>query len=247
MKVFKYLVFLLCLNSCIINDPVELILNDNITLLDELEGKNFITDAVIACAANDIDNTDLLNVYFYPETGATNFKFYETNIFNVDPNNFENYVLLDIEDEPFLDGTLRQFKRSFNREQWIIVTYELNDRINISTPIRTKNVLQPTLWTDEVMINQDQTGMPSFDWTAESEDNNAIFFEIVTTVNDTVLSATYTNDSEFQYYNLNNVVLNITEGTPEGLEPGEIFNITIMDVSIDNWVNTVYKREFIAE
>ena len=61
------------------------------------------------------------------------------------------------------------------------------------------------------------------------------------------LSGTYTFDTHFQYYNLDNVVLNITEGTPPNLTKGVQYKFTVMDVSEDNWVNTIFVAPFIAE
>ena len=247
MKRILPLMLLFVLASCVQDDSPAIIFDDSQTLLEDLDGRTFVNHSVIACAGNDRFDTDILNVYFFPEQGASNFKFYETSIPNVDPDDFSNYVQLDVDDIAFLDGTLRVFNRRFSIEQWVIVTYEVEDRILISTPIRTKNVFQPTLWTDEVMIDQTETGKPVFDWEPESYENNAIFFEVVTTESNEVLSGTYTNDSHFQFTNLDNVVLAITESIPESLTPGLEYNIIVMDVSLDNWVNTIIKRSFIAE
>lgn len=239
------IIFFMC--SCVNDDIEPIVLNPQSRLSTDIEGRFHQLDAVVACAAGDSLNSDLIRVYYYPEEGAQNVKFYETNSPDVDPNDFFNYLSLDIEDAPFFGGTLRQFERLFSSEQYIIVTYEVNDSIKISTPIRTKNNSLPTEWINTIEIDQQQSTMPLFNWNVASEENNAIFFEVVSDSNDDFLSGTYTYDSEFQYYNLSNVVFNITNGTPPDLIVGNDYAITVMDVSIDNWVNQVINSPFTAE
>lgn len=90
--------------------------------------------------------------------------------------------------------------------------------------------------------------MPLFSWENDLVGDNAIYFQIVSDINDTVLSATYTFESNFQYYNTSNVVLNVTEGIPPDFMVNEAYNFTLMDVSEDNWVNVLTLNEsFIVE
>ncbi len=247
MKKILYIGVILIMYSCVTDDSVPIAFDTTPRLSFDIEGRLFVTDAVVACAASDSLNSDLIRVYYYPEEGAQNVRFYETNTPSVDPNDFFNYLRLDIDDTPFFGGALRQFERLFSIEQYIIITYEVDDRIMISTPIRTKNNSLPTEWISTIEIDQQQSTMPRFDWNVASQDNNAIFFEVVSNSENNLLSGTYTNESEFQYYNLDNVVFNITNGTPPDLIVGDDYEITVMDVSIDNWVNQVINSPFTAE
>ena len=79
--------------------------------------------------------------------------------------------------------------------------------------------------------------MPIFEWQDGVFDDTAIYFQAVLTENDDLLSATYTFDKNFQYYNLDNVVLNITEEEPPSLEQAFNYGFTLLAVSEDNWVN----------
>ena len=110
-----------------------------------------------------------------------------------------------------------------------------------------KKSSQPSQWTDEVLINQQESGMPIFSWDVLSEENNAIFFEVLATENLDLISGTYTYNNQFQYYKLDNVVLNITPDTPPNLISGNNYIFTVMDVSLDNWVNQVIMTPFTVE
>ncbi|WP_299120150.1 hypothetical protein [uncultured Winogradskyella sp.] len=243
MNYLKYVLIVLVLMSCS-DEDFSTLTNDTNILSTYIEGKAIEIGAVIACSANNNGNAEIVETYFYPEGNATNFKLFETSSGDVDPNLFSNYNLVTISDSPFFNGYLRKFTRSSTTEQWLIVTYELDGEIKLSNPIRTKNIIQPTLFSDQIIINQDQPLMPIFNWEVNSEADNAIFFEVLSTVDDYLLSGTYTFETQFQYYNTSNVVLNITEGTPPDLMLGQDYKFTIMDVSEDNWVNEVFISQF---
>ena len=233
--------------SCSSEDRETLIINNTHLLSADLENRAVELNSVIACAASDSDNPDVVEVYFYPEQSALNFKLYETNTANVDANDFSNYRFVDLETFPFFNDTLLKFVRPFATEQWIIVTYELEGEIKISTPIRTKNVTQPTERSSNITINQEISGMPIFSWEQNTSFDNAIFFQVLSTIDAGFLSGTYTIDNQFQYYNTSNVVLNITNGSPPSLTQGIPYKFTVMDVSTDNWVNAVFVTEFITQ
>jgi len=243
----KQALIIICslLVSCASDDTTNP--QNNSSLLAYIDGKTFETGAVIACSGNDVADSNTVEVYFFPEDNSENFKLFQTNSSNLDPNDYSNYNQLAIADEPFFNGTLRKFAGVFDSERWFIVSYELDNDIKLSNPIRIKQLTQPTLFSDAIMINQDASQMPLFSWDINSEAQNAIFFQVVSTVDDDLISGTYTFENQFQYYNTSNVVLNITEGTPQNLPVGETFKFTVMDVSEDNWVNQLFITQFTVE
>ncbi|RNC84159.1 MAG: hypothetical protein ED556_11925 [Winogradskyella sp.] len=247
MNKFKTIIVALLVISCASDDRETIIINNTNLLSEDLENRSIELNSVIACAASDSQNSNVVEIYFYSEEGASNFKLYETNSVTVDSGNFSNYRFVDLETSPFFNGFLDRFIRSSASEQWIIVTYELDGEIKISQPIRTKNVSQPTTYSNNVAINQDITTMPIFNWDINSDVDNAIFFQVMSTLDNGVLSGTYTLENQFQYYNTSNVVLNITEQIPPALTSGIPYKFTVMDVSSDNWVNAIFTLDFIAE
>ncbi len=246
MRYLKYILVVLVLTSCSTEDSSTLIDNSNL-LSTYIDGKTIEMGAVIACAGNSNVDTDVVEIYFYPEDDAVNHKLYETNSSDLDPNDFSNYKLVNLSDVPFFNGYLRKFADVFASERWFIVSFEIESEIKLSNPIRSKNLSQPTLFSDEIEINQNKSLMPLFDWSANSEANNAIFFQVLSTIDNDLLSGTYTFESQFQYYKTSNVVLNITDGIPPDLILGQDYKFTIMDVSEDNWVNELFISQFTLE
>ncbi len=218
-----------------------------LSLSNYIQDKTIEMGAVIACASNNIADTNILEIYFYPENGSENYKLFQTLSSSLDPNDFSNYEEFVSNDLPFFNGYLRRFEESFSTEKWFIVSFELGGEIKLSNPIRAKHLTQPTLYTNQIDINQNETQMPIFSWDINSEDNNAIFFQVLSTVDDNLLSGTYTFENQFQYYNTSNVVLNITDGVPPSLMIDEEYKFTVMDVSLDNWVNTIYVSNIVIE
>ena len=114
----------------------------------------------------------------------------------------------------------------------------MDNEIKISNPIRTKHITKPSVWNDEITVDQTTPLMPVFNWEANAVGDNAIYFQIVSSIDNKLISGTYTLENRFQFYNTSNVVLNITEGIPQ-LANATNYNFTLMDVSIDNWVNLI--------
>ena len=223
--------------------------SDNI-LLQTLEtytnGQVTEMGSVIACAASDENTGDILTFY-YPIEGSTDIRYYETNNVDVDNTKLSNYTRISLNSEPFFNGYLGKFTQSASNEKWIIITFELDNEIKISNPIRSKQISKPTVWTDEVTINQSQSGMPNFSWEDNPVGDNAIYFQVLSDENNNLFSGTYTYENQFQYYKTSNVVLNVTTQTPPDLILNRNYNFTLMDVSIDNWVNWVVQKPFITE
>ena len=244
MNKIKYIfVSLLVFTSCLKD-------NDDNLLVDNLEtyisNKSFEMGAVIACAASDENTGDVLTFY-YLEAGATNIQFYETQNAEVNKDDFSNYLKINLISEPFFNGYLGKFAQSSSVEKWVIITFELDNEIKISNPIRLKQNTKPTVWNDEVVIDQSQSVMPNFMWQDDAFGDNAIYFQVVSNDQNTLLSGTYTYENYFQYYDVSNVVLNVTTDTPPELIIGNNYNFTLMDVSEDNWVNWVIQKTFEAQ
>jgi len=100
----------------------------------------------------------------------------------------------------------------------------------VSNPIRTKQNTKPSIWSEDVIIDQSVDMMPMFTWTNNAFGDNAIYFQVISDAQDNLL-----------------VVLNITTETPPNIITGNFYKFTLMDVSLDNWVNAVIQKTFEAE
>ena len=238
---FKYLLIILSICSCSNSDYEQLA-----TLNSYIINQTIEEGGVIACAASDTDTGEVLTFY-YPEPGAKNIKFFQTNSAEDDRADYSNYLEAQPSHSPFFNGYLGKFIQASTNEKWVIITFELDGEIKISNPIRTKQISKPTVWNNNTVIDNSQSGMPKFNWEDDPFGDNAIYFQVISSTQNDLLSGTYTYENQFQYYNTNNVVLNITTHTPPELILNTNYNFTLMDVSLDSWVNWVVLKEFTIE
>lgn len=245
VKNYKILTFVVLLGTMIScstdNDNVPL--ETATTLEASLENREFIIDNVIACAGSNEDPS-ITSVYVYPREGVTNINYYQTNSLDFDKNDYSAYTIGEGDLIDVFNGFLLKYEIAPIEEQWVIVTFEENGVVNISNPIRIKHLTKPTEYLPENVTLAANTIMPIFEWQDGSFDDTVIYFQAVLTANNDLLSGTYTFDKTFQFYNLDNVVLNITEEEPPSLEEGLNYGFTLLAVSEDNWVNLFSEISF---
>lgn len=237
-----YLIVFALLLSCSSEDNGKVLLQEVITMNSSL-----VQDEVIACAASSKTDTNTSYIFYYPIPKATNIRYFETDRIDVDKNNFNLYKEVVLPKENVFNGYLERFVRESNNEVWCIVTYNSEGKFHKSNPIRLKNQSKPTEWSEKVMIDLAQSKSPKFSWNDGVLKENVIYFQVITDADENLLSGTYTFEKMFQYYNLSNVVLNITRQTPPQLISGNDYGFTMMGVSEDNWVNLVEQKRFMIK
>ncbi|WP_394750319.1 hypothetical protein [Spongiimicrobium salis] len=214
------------------------------TLAAMVDAREVVVDNVIACAGSNEDPS-LVSIYLYPREGVTNIRYFETSTADQDKNDYQNYtemegVLLDV-----FNGYLLRYEVALPQEKWIIVSFEEEGKIHLSNPIRLKHRTKPTEYLPEnVSVDISNPLMPTFVWTDGVFDDSKIYFHVVSDTEENLLSGTYTFERRFQFYNLDNVVLNITEETPPELVLEDSYNFTLLAVSEDNWVNLFAEVNF---
>lgn len=206
---------------------------------------------VIACAAGGKevsmgDEKFPISVYFYPVPGATNFHYFESSSANINAKDFSKYRLATVELAPVFNGYLRRFKHGpVNNEVWGVVTYQVNDQLVLSNPIRMKLTTKPTQMANELVNIEAGVTEPKFDWQDGVVKENAIYFQVVSDAAGNLISGTYTEQKHFQFYNLSNVVVNIHDvRPPPTLQTNATYTFTLMGVSEDNWVNLMVQKPF---
>lgn len=216
-----------------------------------LDSKSYLpTGNVIACAGGTStsflgDSDNPISVFFYVDSGAINFRYYETNSVNVDPHDYNLYYPRNYEMTVLFKGIMRKFNHPpLSEERWGIVTYETEGMVHICNPIRLKAAVAPTQDITPIVIIMETGVNPEFDWSFESEPNNVIYFSIVSDLEDNLISGTYTNDKFWNFYSLSNVVMNVTPNPNPNLTPFTEYNYTMMGVSVDNWIHTFAAKPF---
>lgn len=208
---------------------------------------NVAEKAVVACAANAEANTSLAYIFYYPEEGASDVRYYELTDATLDENNFINYRRESLEVEAVFGGKLERFSRTGDSENWCLVTYVKEGILRISEPIKLNNTSKTTVYSDKVTINYKTTTEPNFTWEDSEIDESVIYFQVFTDEEDGFISGTYTEDTFFQYYDEFNVleIPKINIDVPQDLVEDEFYNFTMLGVSEDNWVNLIIEEQFI--
>ncbi len=223
------------------NDDDALIADDSLASL--VKNNTIRVDNVIACASGS-DDPAIIVAYVYPRSGATDIRYYETESINDDKNDYQKYTHVPIESTDFFNGYLKKFTRTITEEKWVIITFFENNELHLSNPIRLKHLTKPTEFSNNVIVNSTIEGMPVFTWENGIFKDNKIYFQIISDIENELLSGTYTFEKQFQYYKLDNVVLNITQEPPPELNSMNQYGFTLMGVSEDNWVNLFVEKNF---
>ena len=208
---------------------------------------------LIACAAGGQvgfleDSLFPNSVFFLPITNSREFQYYEAPA-DANPEDLAAYQAVDLSLEPVFNGYLMRFLHPGNSEEvWGKVVYQSPDSLHISNAIRMKLPRIPSEFAPQLIdINLTQATEPIFTWQDGRTPENAIYFQVVSDSSGNLLSGTYTYETQFQFYQLDNVVLNIRDiSPPPVLEPGASYTFTLMGVSLDNWVNLIAEKHFRA-
>jgi len=230
-------------------EPVlqESVLSEYLELNSDLERGD-----IIACAGGKEGGlfgvaNEPTSVFFYPIDGATDFRYYEAE--NVsDSLDFSKYIQKDLNSEPIFNGFLWKFNNlPFTGERMGVVTYRTPGMLHTCTPIRQKPTSKPTE-VNAVLATVSENGVtPTFSWEDGLIKENVIYFHVISDEENNLISGTYTIEKEFTFYDLSNVVLNITPTDTPVLEPNRNYKFTMMGVSKDNWVNLFVEKEFSTE
>lgn len=200
---------------------------------------------VIAFAASANGTASTVNIFYHPEVGATDIRYYEASSIDIDPNNFAEYRRSNLNIANVFGDKLKRFARSSSEENWCLVTYILNGQLHISEPIRINNVTKPTVYQDDVSITYTSTLNPRFSWEDNAFGDNEIYFQAISNTDDDLISGTFTNDNVFQFYDVSNVVTNLNTETSNELMLDTEYQFTMMDISNDHWVNLVIEENFV--
>lgn len=238
MRPLSSLLVLFFLLSC----STDKISDQNI--LDAYVASNEIVfDNVIACAASN-EKDDRVSIFLYPRSRANNINYFETTNDLVDKKDLSKYTLGNSQLTNVFNGYLKKFEIESIEDKWVIVSFEEDGKTHLSNPIHLKKQSKPTVYLPENIMVDATSGMPVFSWRDGQYGDTRIYFQVVSDYQDNLLSGTYTYDKMFVYYELDNVVLNITKTAPPVLSNENPYSFTLMGVSGDNWVNQFSSVEF---
>jgi len=228
------------LNPSILAEYIEL--NSSLEMAD-----------LVACAGGNENGllgmpSEPTDVFFYPIQGATDFRYFEAeNI--ADSTDYTRYIEKKLSDEPLFNGYLWKFNNtSFTGEKMGVVTYKTPGKIHVCSPIRIKTNIKPTEVNESLVEVTENILNPSFSWSDGLIDESVIYFQVISDAENNLISGTYTIEKDFTFYDLSNVVFNITDTLSiPTLEANQDYKFTLMGVSEDNWVNLFVEKSFSTE
>ncbi len=251
MKNLIFIALVLLIVACGKDDDLQLqesILADYIELNSDLE----LADLVACAGGNEEGLLGLpstpTDVVFYPIEGAVDFRYFEAE--NVaDSLDYSKYIAKDLSDEPVFNGYLWKFNNTpFPGERMGIVTYKTPGKLHVCSPVRLKKNVKPTEVNSDLVNVVENGVMPSFFWEDGTIAENIIYFQVISDSENNLISGTYTVEREFTFYDLSNVVFNITDSTfTPTLQPNRNYKFSLMGVSEDNWINFFAEQEFATD
>jgi len=250
MKKIAFFLSIILLVSCSSDDDSS---NEPYSLTQHFQENIDLFQAdLVACAGgkeNGLFDTfnEPTTVFFYPIEGATDFRYFEATSVS-DSMNFDKYYEKDLVDEPVFNGYLWKFiNTDFDGERMGIVTYNTPGNLHVCQPIRLKTNIKPTE-VDPEKASVDVTGVnPTFEWEQGIINENVIYFQVISDLDGNLISGTYTIEQNFTFYDLGNVVFNITDpDSNPTLDPNTEYVFTLMGVSEDNWVNLFSEFSFMT-
>lgn len=222
-------------------------LQDYIT---EQQNNMAVSSGIVACAAGNLSLNDLPLTVFYRShnNGFSDLRYYESESTNIDSLDYSNYTQVDIENQSLFNGFMGKFERPVPQtEKWSIVTYIANDTLWYCDPIKMEILQKPTEKpVGLISIDTSEPLNPIFSWIDEPPTENIIYYQlIVDAATNDAISGTYTTDLHWQFYDLSNVVFNVTSpGAQPELQANQNYKMIMMGVSEDNWVNLFGELEF---
>ncbi len=226
---------------------------DSLAAYIQSSGLQIQRDSLIACAISTKSSGDPqfpIEVIYYPLDEISDIRYYESRTGLNDVGDFSLLTRRTLQSEPMFNGYLQKFLHPGNESKVLgVVTYKRNNKLFISDGIHVQTTANPTNYNDDLLtINQTTPLSPFFSWQGDQNGDNIIYFQVVADESNNLISGTYTIEKEFQFYNLDNVVLNIRDIEPiPSLLPGNNYTFWLFGVNAENWVNLIAEKSFKAE
>lgn len=240
----------LLLVSCGDQESLPISLQDYIAEQANLPAHN----ELIACAAGGqsglLDDAAVSMILKPHYLGISDLRYYESASADIDPQDLSQFVEKEAEEAALFNGFLHRFKLPTPAsDRWARVSFIANDTLWYCKAVKLKFHEQASVFNaDWCSVDLNEPTEPHFTWEEGTSQNNIIFFQVVSEQNGQAISGTYTHDLTFQFYDLSNVVLNVTHPGPmPTLLPNENYQFTVMGVSEDNWVNLMVQKDFSTE
>lgn len=193
------------------------------------------------------DTVNAISVIFMPAAYSAEYKYFETASANIDTLDFSLFNERSPTEDTLYNGYLSKFIRSAtDKDIWCRITFETYFDLYISSAVIIKSSNYSTVYEpDLVNIDLSDGTHPFFSWTNDTIPGNNIYLQLISDASDNLISGTFTHDKYFQFYDLSNVIINISPTPPDPiLEPYKTYKFILMGIGKNNWVNLISERYF---
>lgn len=207
------------------------------------ENQGVTKDFLIACAAGNMDefmgSTERpVSVFYYNVDGASTASLYVKSEEGA-KDEYQYYSKAEEAPESLFNGRMGRFGISTEYAgKWVIVAYKTGTTYNISDPIFVRADTHPTVDINSNIEVLGTSTEPEFNWQSENVAGNVIYFSLISNTSDDFVSGVYTEERRWNFYDLSNVVLNVTPTMNPTLSTQDSYTYINMGVGEDNWVRT---------
>lgn len=204
------------------------------------------SDDLVACAAStlvlsmDFPPVHTM-VYYKTVEGQGDIKVWYSEAFSQDFSKYQEITVNDVRiHNNFMGSALMNLQSGS-----IIVSTSTEDEFIYSKPIEILSDEITTVIHTDVEVDLANGLNPFFTWPESTVDSESIYFHlIVDMVNDDAITGTYSYENTFTFYDLNNVVFNVTEKENPELLSNTNYLMQVMHVSDNNYVTKITRAEF---
>lgn len=209
---------------------------------------------LLACAAGErnfraVDVDHPIGFFYLPkEEEMLEVRYFETNVLVDNPDSIQAYFWREAERTPVFNGFMEEFRlEEINREKYGRVAILTKDSLFLSAPVRIRYPREQTVIPDDlVQVELEDPTRPLFLWSDDPQ-FNPIYLTVITGPFGNVITAIYTEEQMFQFYNLQNILTNLNPVFRNPvLTEGENYTFTLFGVGTDNWVQTYSRQPFQA-
>ena len=143
----------------------------------------------------------MVSVFLYPRPGVRNIQYFEAISPDLDKNDLDGYVPVLLNLMNVFNGYLKKFEVELVEEKWVIISFEEDNKIHLSNPIRIKNMTKPTEYITENVAVEARTVTPLFTWEDGIYDDTNIYFQVITNATNDFISGTYTFEKALDFMN----------------------------------------------
>lgn len=214
------------------------------SLAHAMEGRTTQKDSILAFGKTADQNAQRSTIYFIGKSGIKDIRLYQNQDKPEDSLAYSSYFpLKDTLVQEVFSGYFKTITSSIAENSWTIVTYEYNNKLYTSNPVKIYAESQKTMYSNKIGIQHYSNSRPKFTWDSIPANTNR-YMQIIENSNGTVINGTYTYKATYQYQETLDSIVNFGPKPLPDLIRNNSYTITIFDLTINHWIHNQRTRTF---